>query len=97
MIYLKIVYIWIFHCFCGLLFQQKYSKFWDNKLNKLMDDYTPIKADGPYTVKIGEITVWTANEWYSSCYPYCSGLPTVRPSIKTMIRFYEYVEQNAFK
>lgn len=95
MLYLKVFGVWL-KCFCGILFQEPYSKVWDIKLNELMDKNLFIKA-GDHTVTIGEYKIWISNKWYSYAHPWGCGKPAVRPSIKTMIRFSEYVEKKSFE
>ena len=96
MVYVKVFFIWLSN-FCGLLFQQPYSKAWDEKLNKLLDNPKDIKIEGKCTVRFGDITVWVGNKYYSYGHPYSCRRPEVRPSIKTMIRLSKVLDEAYFK
>ena len=95
MIYVRVVVVWL-SCLCGLLFQQKYSKAWDKKLNDLLDNHE-IEREGRYCVEIGGFILWVSNRYYAYGHPYGMGVPEVRPSIKTMIRLSDEIEKSLFK
>ncbi|MNQ49180.1 hypothetical protein D3C85_630810 [compost metagenome] len=95
MIYFRVLIVWL-SCMCGFLFNSRYSKEWDRKLNQLLDEFE-IKPAGSYCVDIGGYVVWTANRYYAYATPYAGGFPDRRPSIKTMIRLNDMVEKSLFK
>lgn len=103
---------WAFSTWFGLLHQQKYSKAWDDELNRLMDTYWDkgelrnYKFNGPsyHTILLDDVQVWVSNKYFSYGHRYGTYNTTYverRPSVKTMIKLNRYVkwleENNRYK
>lgn len=100
MIYLRIFGVWLSVC-GGLLFGCRYSKWWDRKLNQLLNTCEAPTCIDEDTVRVGGIEIWIGNRWYAYAYPhdplFASRYERVRPSIRTMIRLHDAIERAVFE
>lgn len=81
------------------MYQMKYNKAWDEKLNQLLDSHSQEAKLGSHTITLGVWDVWTSNKWFAygnawrlNDRPLSSGLE-FRPSIKTMRRLDKLVQE----
>jgi len=74
-----------------------YSRVWDMKLQKLLDNhkFVPVRG-GSHINKLGEQEVWTANHPYASMRPYSPDIP-IRPSRITMLKAHDRLIDSLIK
>jgi hypothetical protein len=68
------------------------NKALSRKLNRLMDENTPVKRINRYLVQLGGIALWQENYPYCCYYMYdnpCLGLP----DRTTVFRLYDYIAE----
>ena len=81
------------------MYQHKYSKDWDVKLNHLIEQFGESAKAGKHVIELGEWEVWIANKWYAYGNAYRKAGESVdktaqfRPSIFTMMRLDDLVQR----
>lgn len=81
------------------MYQHKYNKDWDRKLNSLLDEFSANAVVSEHAIKLGSWYVWIENKWYAYGNAWTVDGEFVksslhfRPSIFTMMRLDKTVQK----
>lgn len=70
---------------------------WDKKLNDLIDAGAPISNASVYSIKLGDVRIWTGNWPYAYGHPYGTPVDEMLATVRTRKRLRSYIIQQYFK
>lgn len=78
---------WAWDTLFGAFHQDEYCPLWDDKLNELLDKYEDTATSTKCCITLGNTEVWVGSRFHRYGRVWSvKGIPTRRPSIKTMVR-----------